>query len=132
MRMPPWSSQNLSCELTNSGIKTYNVPKFINVKINGYGFGKFTNNQYFGNNSFSINTNGSKYSSIFVKLFGGSIYEFEIAVKNSKWGETHLFDIRKKGQKSNKTGKLFNTLTLTDYESDRENDPVAFWDCEYK
>ena len=132
MRMPPWSSQNLSCELINSGIKTYNVPKFINVKINGYGFGKFTNNQYFGNNSFSINTNGSKYSSIFVKLFGGLIYKFEIAVKNSKWDETHLFSIRKKEQKSNKTGKLFNTLTLTDYESDKENDPVAFWDCEYK
>jgi hypothetical protein len=131
MRMLPWSSQNLSCELSSSGIKTYNVPHIIDLKINGYGFGKFTNDQYFGNNSFSINTNGSQYSSILVKLFGSSSYDFEIGVKNSKWGETHLFDISKKAIKSPKTGELFNTLMLFDFEADKENDPVAFWVCVY-
>ena len=130
MRMFPWSSHNLSCELSGSGIKTYNVPHIIDIKINGYGFGKFTNDQYFGNNSFSINTNGSKYSSFFVRLFGSSAYNFEIGVKNNKWG-THMFDISKKGIKNTKTGKLFNTLILNDYETDVEDDPVAFWDCRY-
>jgi len=132
MRMLPWSSQNLSCELSHSGIKTYNVPRIIDLKINGYGSGKFTNDQYFGNNSFSINTNGNQYSSILVRLFGGSSYSFEIGVKNSKWNETHLFDISKKGLKSAKTGEPFNLLILNDYETDIETDPVAFWDCEYK
>jgi len=131
MRMFPWSSQNLSCELSSSGIKTYNVPRIIDIKINGYRFGKFTNDQYFGNNSFSINTNGSEYSSIFVRLFGSSGYDFEIGVKNNKWGETHMFDISKKGLKNAKTGELFNTLILTDIETDKENDPIAFWDCVY-
>ena len=52
--------QKLKCELVNKNIKNYNVSRNINLEIYGWGSGKFTNNQYFGTNSFNINTNGNQ------------------------------------------------------------------------
>ena len=48
MQMFPWEKQILKCKLDFDNIKIYNVPKNIDLEINGWGTGKFTNNQYFG------------------------------------------------------------------------------------
>ena len=50
MQMFPWEKQLLKCKLDFDNIKIYNVPKNIDLEINGWGTGKFTNNQYFGSN----------------------------------------------------------------------------------
>jgi hypothetical protein len=128
MRMMPWTITNFTCILNVNGIKSYQVPREIKLRIYGLGFGQFTNDQYYEKRSFMINTKGSEYASINQKLFGGH-YTFETPVKRSDWG-THMFamdanDIKVKG----KSIGYRRTLILTDYESDREPDPNAFWSC---
>ena len=51
MQMFPWEKQILKCELDFDNIQIYDVPKNIDLEINGWGSGKFTNNQYFEKNS---------------------------------------------------------------------------------
>ena len=128
MRMMPWSTTNFTCILSVSGIKTYQVPVEIKLRIYGLGFGEFTNEQYFGKKTFMINTKGNEYSSMKRKFFGGD-YSFEIPVKGSDWG-THLFDIAASDIKiKGKSISFRRVLILNDYESDREPDPVATWWC---
>jgi len=128
MRMMPWSTTNFTCILSVNGIKTYQVPGEIKLRIYGLGFGEFTNEQYFGKKTFMINTKGNEYSSMKRKFFGG-YYSFEIPVKGSDWG-THLFDIAASDIKiKGKSISYRRILILNDYESDREPDPVAIWWC---
>ena len=100
MQMFPWEKQLLKCKLDFDNIKIYNVPKNIDLEINGWGTGKFTNNQYFGSNSFRVNTNGNNFSDFLVRILGSYQYDFEIHVKKDNWGyefgNTHLFLIPKK------------------------------------
>ena len=102
MQMFPWEKQILKCELDFDNIQIYDVPKNIDLEINGWGSGKFTNNQYFEKNSFSLNTNGNQYSDFLNKIFGTYSYDFQIHVKKDNWGYefgyTHLFSIPKKKQ----------------------------------
>ena len=128
MRMMPWSTTNFTCILSVNGIKTYQVPGEIKLRIYGLGFGEFTNEQYFGKKMFMINTKGNKYSSMKRKFFGGH-YNFEIPVKGNNWG-SHLFDIAASDFKiKGKSISYKRLLILHDYESDQEPDPIAIWDC---
>ena len=119
-------------------IKIYNVPKNIDLEINGWGTGKFTNNQYFGSNSLGVNTNGNNLSDFLVRILGSYQYSFEIHVKKDNWGYefgyTHLFKIPKKKETfqdndGNKTTLETRMLLLLDMSYDGNEDPSAFWDC---
>ena len=133
MQMFPWEKQKLKCETSGGNIKNYNVPRNINLEIYGWGRGKFTNEQYFGTRSFNLNTNGWKYSKFSEKIFGENYYDFDIPVKNNKWGDTHSFSIPKKKVTYKENGKKviieWRTLLLMDMQSDENEDPVAFWRC---
>ena len=138
MQMFPWQKQILNCELFSTNIKRYNVPKTIGLNINGWGSGKFTNEQYFGSNSFSLNTNGNRLSGFFVRIIGSWRYDFNIHVKEGspgyEWGDTHWFWIPKKKQSlPDKNGKLIKLdsriLYLLDSSYDGNEMPEAIWDC---
>ena len=138
MQMFPWEKQMLKCKLDYENIKIYDVPRNIDLEIYGWGSGKFTNNQYFGKNSFNINTNGNQLSDFLVKIFGSHDYRFEIHVKKDNWGYefgyTHLFKIPKKKETfqdndGNKTTLETRMLLLLDMSYDGNEDPSAFWDC---
>ena len=138
MQMFPWEKQKLKCELQENNITIYNVPKNIDLQINGWGSGKFTNNQHFGTRSFDLRTNGNKYSKLLENIFGTYNYIFEIHVKEDhveyKYGGTHHFSIPKKKPKLiDKNGKKielnFRWLILFDYAYDGNEDPIAIWEC---
>ena len=137
MQMFPWEKQTLKCKLDFENIKKYNVPRNINLEIYGWGRGKFTNEQYYGTQSFNLNTNGNRYSKIFNKIFGEYDYSFDIPVKKDnwgyEWGYTHWFSIPKKKVTYKENGKKviieWRTLVLMDMQSDENEDPVAFWRC---
>ena len=41
MRMLPFSKVSLKCEIGYTSIKSYKLPKRLDLTINGYGYGKF-------------------------------------------------------------------------------------------
>jgi len=137
MQMFPWEKQTLKCKLDVENIQKYNVPKNINLEIYGWGRGKFTNSQYFGTQSFNLNTRGYKYSKILHKIFGSKQYDFDIPVKKgswgSEWGYTHWFSIPKKKVTLKDNGKKITLesrmLLLLDMGYDGNEYPEAFWDC---
>jgi len=138
MQMFPWEKQILKCELDFDNIQIYDVPKNIDLEINGWGSGKFTNNQYYGKNSFSLNTNGNQYSNSLTTILGRYEYDFQIRVKKDNWGYefgyTHLFSIPKKKQTLvDNNGKKFQiesrSLYLMDIAYDGNENPEALWDC---
>ena len=128
MKMLPLTSIKFECELSSTNINSYNIPRKLDLKINGYGSGKFTNDQYFGNNSFNLRTSSSR-GKILSKIIGGSTYYFDIGVKNSEWGETHLFSIPKRNLSDKISSRL---LWLRDFGNNQNEYPEAFWDCEQK
>ena len=138
MQMFPWEKQTLKCKLDGHNIKIYNVPRNIDLEIYGWGSGKFTNNQYFEKNSFSLNTNGNQYSDFLNKIFGTYSYDFQIHVKKDNWGYefgyTHLFSIPKKKQtlvdnNGKKVQLESRSLYLMDIAYDGNENPEALWDC---
>lgn len=138
MQMFPWEKQRLNCKLDHNNIFIYKVPTEIKLEIYGWGTGKFINNQYFGNETFNLNTNGNRYSSLFDKIFGTYDYKFEIGVKPDNWGYefgyTHLFFIPKKkqvleGPKGVKKQLDSRILFLMDFAYDGNENPDAIWDC---
>ena len=138
MQMFPWEKQILKCKLDFDNIKIYNVPKNIDLEINGWGTGKFTNNQYFGSNSFGVNTNGNNLSDFLVRILGSYQYSFEIHVKKDNWGYefgyTHLFLIPKKREtfvdkNGDKIKLKSRSLYLMDISYDGNENPEALWDC---
>ena len=134
MQMPPWSTQKLDCILSGTNIKSYPIPLNIKLEIYGWGRGKITNEQYFGNRSFGIDKNGNQYNDFFERIFGPYTYSFEIPIKGNEWGDTHLFSIPKKRQTLvNKDGEKIRMetrlLVLTDIGNDKNEWPEAFWDC---
>ena len=134
MQMPPWGTQKLDCILSSTNIKSYPIPLNIKLEIYGWGRGKITNEQYFGNRSFGIDKNGNQFSDFLDRIFGPYVYLFEIPIKVNEWGETHLFSIPKKRQTLvNKDGEKIRMetrlLVLTDIGNDKNEWPEAFWDC---
>jgi len=125
MRMLPFSKVSFKCELASTSIKTYKVPKRLDLTINGYGYGKFTNKQMFGNNSFSLRTS-NPLDKFFNRLFGTSEYGFLIGKKNTEYRETHLFSIAKKDNHANE-----RVLILSDYATDENEDPMAMFFCSH-
>ena len=123
MRMLPFSKVSFKCELASTSIKTYKLPKRLDLTINGYGYGKFTNKQMFGNNSFSLRTS-NPLDRFFNRLFGTSEYLFYIGKKNTEYPETHLFSIAKKDNHANE-----RVLILLDYATDENEDPMAMFFC---
>ena len=97
MRMLPFSKVSLKCEISYTSIKSYKLPKRLDLTINGYGYGKFTNKQMFENNSFKLKTSNPS-DKFFNKLFGTGEYIFYISKKNTKYPETYMFSIPKKNK----------------------------------
>ena len=140
MQMLPWNKYNFSCELSTTNIKKYNVPRFLELRINGWGSGKFTNKQYFENKSFNLDTNGSNVDSLYSKVFGSPNYDFYIPYKENlfgyDWGYTHLFTISKKNLRKHIESKKIDLkarmLVLIDVGDATNNQPEAIWDCNQK
>ena len=124
MRMLPFSKVSLKCEFKASYINTYEVPKRLDLIIRGYGYGKFTNEQMFGNNSFSLRTSNPE-DKFLNRLIGTSEYYFYIGKENSEW-ETYMFTIAKKDNQANE-----RILMLDDYSTDENEHPFAMWYCSY-
>ena len=134
MQMSPWSTQKLDCILSSTNIKSYPIPLNIKLEIHGWGRGKITNEQYFGNRSFGIDKNGNQYNNFLERIFGTYRYSFEIPIKGNEWGETHLFSIPKKreilvtddGKKIRMKSRM---LILLDLGNDNNEWPEAYWNC---
>ena len=95
MRMLPFSEVSFKCEFASTSIKPYKLPKRLDLTINGYGYGKFTNKQMFGNNSFKLKTSNPE-DKFFNRLLGTGTYIFDISKKNTEYPETYMFSIPKK------------------------------------
>ena len=138
MQIFPWEKYYFNCNLSSTNIKRYNVPKTIELEINGLGYGKFINDQYFGTRLFNLKTRGTSASSLKTRILGSSVYYFHIPYKENlfgyEWGYTHMFDIPKKNlneyTKSKRDDLNSRSLMLMDIADDRNNDPIAFWDCD--
>ena len=125
MRMLPFSKVSLKCEIGYTSIKSYKLPKRLDLTINGYGYGKFTNKQMFGNNSFKLGTSNPR-DKFFNRLFGTSAYLFYIGKKNTEYPETYMFSIAKKDNRANE-----RVLIFSDYATDGNEDPMAMFYCSH-
>ena len=125
MRMLPFSKVSLKCEIGYTSIKSYKLPKRLDLTINGYGYGKFTNKQMFGNNSFKLKTSNPR-DKFFNRLFGTSAYHFYIGKKNTEYPETYMFSIAKKDNRANE-----RVLIFSDYANDGNEDPMAMFYCNH-
>jgi hypothetical protein len=125
MRMLPFSKVPFKCEFAYTSIKSYQLPKILDLTINGYGYGKFTNKQMFGNSSFKLKTSNSR-DKFFNRLFGTSEYLFYIGKKNTEYPETYMFSIPKKDNRANE-----RVLILSDYATDENEDPMAMFYCSH-
>ena len=125
MRMLPFSKVSLKCEIGYTSIKSYKLPKRLDLTINGYGYGKFTNKQMFGNNSFKLGTSNPR-DKFFNRLFGTSSYLFFIWKKNTEYDEAYMFEISKKDNRANE-----RVLILMDYATDENEDPMAMFYCSH-
>ena len=125
MRMLPFSKESFKCEFSYTSIKSYQLPKRLDLTINGYGYGKFTNKQMFGNSSFKLKTSNSR-DKFFNRLFGTGEYHFDIWKKNTEYPETYMFVIPKKDNRANE-----RVLILFDYATDKNEDPMAMFYCSH-
>ena len=125
MRMLPFSKVSLKCEIGYTSIKSYKLPKRLDLTINGYGYGKFTNKQMFENNSFKLKTSNPR-DKFFNRLFGTGEYIFDISKKNTEYPETYMFSIPKKDNRVNE-----RVLILFDYATDKNEDPMAMFYCSH-
>jgi hypothetical protein len=125
MRMLPFSKVSFKCEFASTSIKPYKLPKRLDLTINGYGYGKFTNKQMFGNNSFKLGTSNPR-DKFFNRLFGTSAYLFYIGKKNTEYPETYMFSIAKKDNRANE-----RVLIFSDYATDENEDPMAMFYCSH-
>jgi hypothetical protein len=125
MRMLPFSKVSFKCEFASTSIKSYKLPKRLDLTINGYGYGKFTNKQMFENNSFKLKTSNPR-DKFFNRLFGTSAYHFYIGKKNTEYPETYMFSIAKKDNRANE-----RVLIFSDYANDGNEDPMAMFYCNH-
>ena len=123
MRMLPFSKESFKCEFAYTSIKSYQLPKILDLTINGYGYGKFTNKQMFGNSSFKLKTSNPR-DKFFNRLLGTGTYIFDISKKNTEYPETYMFSIPKKDNRANE-----RVLILSDYATDENEDPMAMFYC---
>ena len=125
MRMLPFSKVSLKCEIGYTSIKSYKLPKRLDLTINGYGYGKFTNKQMFENNSFKLKTSNPR-DKFFNRLFGTGEYQFDIWKKNTEYPESYMFVVGKKDNRANE-----RVLILFDYATDENEDPMAMFYCSH-
>ena len=125
MRMLPFSKVSFKCEIGYTSIKSYKLPKRLDLTINGYGYGKFTNKQMFENNSFKLGTSNPR-DKFFNRLFGTGAYHFDIWKKNTEYPESYSFVVDKKDNRANE-----RVLILFDYATDKNEDPMAMFYCSH-
>ena len=125
MRMLPFSKVSFKCEIGYTSIKSYKLPKRLDLTINGYGYGKFTNKQMFENNSFKLKTSNPR-DKFFNRLFGTGEYHFDIWKKNTEYPEAYMFSISKKDNRANE-----RILKFSDYTSNENEDSIAMFYCSH-